>query len=59
MTRPHSFLTEKLEQELSPDLTYHNAHHTRSVIQATQLLCEHEKLDEHHTKVFSNCCLVS
>lgn len=53
----HSFLIEKLEQELSPDLTYHNAHHTRSVIEATQLLCEHEKLDEHYTKVLVTAAL--
>jgi len=53
----HSFLIEKLEQELSPDFTYHNAHHTRSVVQATQQLCEHEKLDEHHTKVLTTAAL--
>ena len=53
----HSFLTANLEQELSPDLTYHTAHHTRSVIQATQVLCEHEKLDEHHTKVLTTAAL--
>jgi uncharacterized membrane-anchored protein YitT (DUF2179 family)/predicted metal-dependent HD superfamily phosphohydrolase len=53
----HSFLIEKLEQELSPDLTYHNAYHTRSVVQATQQLCEHEKLDEHHTKILITAAL--
>jgi uncharacterized membrane-anchored protein YitT (DUF2179 family) len=53
----HSFLIEKLEQELSPDFTYHNSHHTRSVVQATQQLCEHEKLDEHHTKVLTTAAL--
>jgi len=53
----HSFIIEKLEQELSPDLTYHNADHTRSVIQATQLLCEHEKIDEHHTKILVTAAL--
>jgi len=53
----HSFLIEKLEQELSPDFTYHNAHHTRSVVQATLQLCEHEKLDEHHTKVLTTAAL--
>jgi len=52
-----SFLIEKLEQELSPDLTYHSAHHTRSVIQATQLLCEHEKLDEHQTTLLTTAAL--
>jgi len=53
----HSFIIEKLEQELSPDLAYHNADHTRSVIQATQLLCEHEKIDEHHTKILVTAAL--
>jgi len=53
----HSFLIEKLEQELSPDYTYHNAHHTRSVIQATQQLSEHEKLDEHHAKILITAAL--
>jgi len=53
----YSFLMEKLEQELSPDYTYHNAQHTRSVVQATQQLCEHEKLDEHHTKLLTTAAL--
>src|SRR4030095_16287412 len=53
----YSFLIEKLEQELSPDYTYHNAHHTRSVIQATQQLCEYEKLDEHQTEVLATAAL--
>ena len=53
----HSFLIEKLEQESSPDYTYYNAHHTRSVIQATQQLCEHEKLDEHHSRILTTAAL--
>jgi predicted metal-dependent HD superfamily phosphohydrolase len=53
----HSFLIEKLEKELSPDFTYHNSQHTRSVIQATLELCEHEKLNEHHTKVLATAAL--
>jgi len=53
----HSLIIEKLEQELSPDLTYHNPDHTKSVIQATQLLCELEKLDEHHTKILVTAAL--
>ncbi|HZJ61532.1 MAG TPA: HD domain-containing protein [Chitinophagaceae bacterium] len=54
----YSFLMEKLEQELSPDYTYHNVQHTRSVVEATQQLCEHEKLDEHHTKLLMTAALI-
>jgi predicted metal-dependent HD superfamily phosphohydrolase len=53
----YSFIIEKLEQELSPDLTYHNPHHTRSVIQATQQLCDLEKLDEYHTTILATAAL--
>lgn len=53
----YAFLTEKLEQELSPDYTYHNAQHTKSVIQATQQLSQLENLDDHHTKLLSTAAL--
>jgi predicted metal-dependent HD superfamily phosphohydrolase len=53
----YSLLIEKLERELSPDLTYHNPGHTRSVIEATQLLCELEKLDEHNTQLLITAAL--
>jgi len=53
----YSSLIKKLEQELSPEFTYHNVEHTISVVQATQQLCEHEKLDEHHTKILMTAAL--
>ena len=53
----YSSLIKKLEQELSPEFTYHNVEHTISVVQATQQLCEDEKLDEHHTKILMTAAL--
>ena len=53
----YSFLIDKLERELSPDLTYHNAQHTISVLHATQVLCEHENLDQYHTKILITAAL--
>jgi predicted metal-dependent HD superfamily phosphohydrolase len=53
----YAFLMEKLEQELSPDYSYHNAQHTKSVIQATQQLSQLENLDEYHAKILSTAAL--
>ncbi len=40
--KAHSFLISKLENELSPGLTYHDAGHTKSVIRAVEFLAEAE-----------------
>lgn len=37
-------ILDRLERELSPDLTYHNAAHTRYVLEKTVLLAEIEKI---------------
>ncbi len=40
----YSFLIKKLEKELSPQLTYHNARHTKNVIHAAELLAAAENI---------------
>ncbi len=53
----HSFLMQKLEQELSPDFSYHSAHHTKSVIQAAQQLAHTENIDVYYTEIVSTAAL--
>ncbi len=40
------FILSKLGRELSPKLTYHNAAHTRSVLEAAQVIAVAEKIPE-------------
>src|ERR1043166_2562697 len=40
--KAYQFLMEKLEKELFPGYTYHNAHHTTCVIEATEQLMKGE-----------------
>jgi uncharacterized membrane-anchored protein YitT (DUF2179 family)/HD superfamily phosphodiesterase len=42
--RAYSFLMEKLEQELPDRYTYHNAAHTKEVVQMAQLLAAEERV---------------
>jgi len=53
----YSFLMEKLENELSPDLTYHNAHHTRSVIAAAKNLAQTEGINDYDLQVLLTAAL--
>ena len=53
----HSFLIEKLENELPAGITYHNARHTKSVIQTAQHLAEKENVDVHDVKILSTAAL--
>jgi uncharacterized membrane-anchored protein YitT (DUF2179 family)/predicted metal-dependent HD superfamily phosphohydrolase len=52
-----SFLIHKLENELSPGITYHTAAHTRSVIQAAQKLAARENIDGYNLKILSTAAL--
>ncbi len=40
----YSFMLAKLEQELPVHLTYHNAKHSKDVIQAVEHLCDAENV---------------
>ncbi len=42
--KAYTFLTEKLERELPSYLTYHNASHTKEVVEATRTLARSEEL---------------
>jgi uncharacterized membrane-anchored protein YitT (DUF2179 family)/predicted metal-dependent HD superfamily phosphohydrolase len=42
--KAYAFLMGKLERELDPGLTYHNAEHTRAVITAAEALAEQEQV---------------
>jgi uncharacterized membrane-anchored protein YitT (DUF2179 family)/predicted metal-dependent HD superfamily phosphohydrolase len=53
----YSFLMQKLEGELSPDYTYHNAHHTRSVIDVSEKLARAEAIDDYNTEILKTAAL--
>ena len=53
----HAFLIEKLENELPPGITYHNARHTKSVIQIAQQLAEKENIDTHNQRILGTAAL--
>jgi hypothetical protein len=42
--RAYTFLIEKLERELPSHLTYHNAEHTKEVVEAAQHIARSEEL---------------
>jgi uncharacterized membrane-anchored protein YitT (DUF2179 family)/predicted metal-dependent HD superfamily phosphohydrolase len=42
--KAYAFLIHKLENELSPTLTYHNSDHTKAVIRCAELLAESEHI---------------
>ena len=51
------FVITKLRTELNPLLTYHNFEHTLNVFDATQMLCEGEKLNETTTYLMLTAAL--
>lgn len=53
----YSFLMQKLEDELSPDYTYHNAHHTKSVIDVSEKLARAEEVDPYNTELLKTAAL--
>ena len=53
----YSFLMQKLELELSPGFTYHNTHHTRSVIEVTVQLVNKENIDPRDAELLKTAAL--
>ena len=53
----YSFLMEKMEHELSPDYTYHNAHHTKTVIDVSEKLARAEDVDAYNTEILKTAAL--
>ncbi|MGI8580646.1 MAG: YitT family protein [Chitinophagaceae bacterium] len=53
----YSFLINKLEEELPKKLEYHNAQHTKEVVEAAKHLCKKEGIDEYHTSILSTAAL--
>lgn len=56
--RLYSFLMHKLEQELPAQLTYHNAAHTREVVQTAQQLGKSEGLSAHEQTLVNTAALL-
>jgi uncharacterized membrane-anchored protein YitT (DUF2179 family)/predicted metal-dependent HD superfamily phosphohydrolase len=55
--RAYSFLMQKLEQELPPHLTYHNATHTKDVLQTAQQLAAHEGITGDMLQILNTAAL--
>jgi len=53
----YSFLMQKLGDELSPDYTYHNVQHTKSVIDVSEKLARAEAVDDYSTEILKTAAL--
>ena len=53
----YSFLMNKLEEGLSKKLEYHNAQHTKDVIESVKYLCKKENINEYDTLIVSTAAL--
>lgn len=51
------YMIDKLEKELSPDLTYHGLHHTLDVLQTTVDLCQLEGVSDYETQLLKTAAL--
>lgn len=56
-TAVKKFILQKLEEELSPHLTYHGLHHTLDVLKVTEKLCEKLHISEHNTILLKTAAL--
>ena len=52
-----AFILDKLEQELSDQLTYHGLHHTLDVLYVTSELCYLEKISPYETLLLKTAAL--
>jgi uncharacterized membrane-anchored protein YitT (DUF2179 family) len=55
--KAYAFLIEKLDRELPPYLTYHNAQHTKDVVQSVQHLSQSEKITTHELQLLYTAAL--
>jgi uncharacterized membrane-anchored protein YitT (DUF2179 family)/predicted metal-dependent HD superfamily phosphohydrolase len=53
----YSFLMPKLEQEISPDYSYHSAHHTKAVIDAADRLAISENINDNEKMILRTAAL--
>lgn len=53
----YSFLINKLDEGLSKKLEYHNAQHTKDVIESVKYLCKKENINEYDTLLLSTAAL--
>jgi predicted metal-dependent HD superfamily phosphohydrolase len=53
----YRYLIPRLEQELPVHLTYHNAQHTKEVLQAARDLCKAENVNEHQQELLLTAVL--
>ncbi len=54
--KAYSFLMHKLENELPKNLYYHNASHTKDVLEYAQLLAESENISEPEFTLLKTAC---
>lgn len=52
-----AFILNKLEKELSEDLSYHGLHHTLDVLNCTHELCYFEKISPYHSILLKTAAL--
>lgn len=52
-----AFILDKLEQELSADLTYHGLHHTLDVLHVTEELCQSEAISPYESLLLKTAAL--
>ena len=52
-----AFILNKLDKELSTDLTYHGLHHTLDVLRCTDELCYYEKVSPYHRLLLKTAAL--
>ncbi|MBX2928577.1 MAG: HD domain-containing protein [Saprospiraceae bacterium] len=52
-----AFILDKLEQELSADLTYHGLHHTLDVLHVTEELCQLEAISPYESLLLKTAAL--
>jgi len=52
-----AFILNKLDQELSDQLTYHGLHHTLDVLRCTEELCYYEKVSPYHRILLKTAAL--
>lgn len=52
-----AYILDKLEQELSPELTYHSINHTCDVLQVTEELCEAEGIAPYESLLLKTAAL--
>jgi uncharacterized membrane-anchored protein YitT (DUF2179 family)/predicted metal-dependent HD superfamily phosphohydrolase len=55
--RAYAFLLKKLEEELSPDYTYHNVPHTKAVIAAVELIAKSENVNGYDLQILKTAAL--